>query len=83
MSTYYRYEMQAMVGANKTRPREQDWSGRVSRISWFDSSEGAQVERVITRVRDFKNQARLFFPGNVPVRFNYGGNDLTSVPLTS
>src|SRR5439155_16755924 len=67
------------VGGSHRRYNASDWVGRVSRISWNDSSEGGTVERVITRTKDSATQATLTYPGGVAVRYNYTGMDLTSV----
>lgn len=62
-----------------TRPTSADWDGRVTQVSWPDSSEGPTVTRVITRLKDNALQATLTFPGGKQVKYNYLGMDLASV----
>jgi hypothetical protein len=75
--TRYVYEKVTLQGAEKVRPTEADWEGRVSQISWGDP-EGIGGQRLITRVKNSDTRATLTFPGGAATQYDYTGGDLTS-----
>jgi hypothetical protein len=62
-ATNYIYEQISMVGGNVQRLREQDWDGRVSKITWTDT-DGSTREIDRSPFDSTNSQDTLtFFPG--------------------
>jgi YD repeat-containing protein len=76
--TRYEYERVAVTGPGEDRYREEDFDGRIRRITRLDS-EAAAGERVITRVKQDAAHVLMTYPGGVEVLHSYDGEDLTEV----
>jgi len=94
-TTWYEYDRQILVPdpsnpAVKLRVSYTNWAGRIQRISWLDESEGATVEKAITRgvsttppgqpsqPHRTPEWATLTYPGGAATRFFYTGGLLTA-----
>lgn len=74
--TDYSYSAVNLGAGQDTRPTANDWDGKISAITWSDSSTGTTVTNTITRSAI---TASLTFTGGREMLYTFSGRDLTAV----